>query len=102
MQTLLILDPTPAEQLLNTTSDPARATSYTPPSSLLQRRAPLVGARATFRYDQDATGDDYPGHHLLSLELVQLSEELAEIFRPLCLDYVDVSVHHTADSSLAR
>ena len=102
MQTLPTPDPTPAKQLLTTTSDPARATSYTPTSSPLQRRVPLVGARATFQYDQDATGDDYPSRHLLSLELVQLSEELAEIFRPLCPDYVNVSVHHTADSSLAR
>ena len=57
MQTLPTPDPTPAKQLLTTTSDPARATSYTPTSSPLQRRVPLVGARATFQYDQDATGD---------------------------------------------
>jgi hypothetical protein len=61
-----------------------------------------VGARATFQYDQDATGDDYPGRHLLSPELVQLSEELAKIFRALCPDYVKISVYYTADSSLAR
>jgi hypothetical protein len=74
---------------------------YTPPPSLLQHRIPPEGARATAQYDQDATGDDHPGHHLLFRELVQLSEELAEMFRPLCPDYVNIPVHYTADSSLA-
>lgn len=74
----------------------------TPPQTPLQPKHFKKVADVVPLYNCDETGDDHSDNRLRFSELTQLSVELAAIFRPLCLDYINVPTYHTTDTPLAR
>jgi hypothetical protein len=94
-------DQSPAKKVAVKTPVYARNSPHTPPLTPAQHRLSTLNVDGLL-YDCDNTGDDHEDNRLRFSELVELSIELAVIFRQLPSDYSGVSTQSATDVSIAR